>query len=314
MAALLPDRLARPVARTGDRVFLIVTGGAALAAILLLVAFLVRLGTISLSAWSASGPIDFLLGQTWDPTTATFGALPFIVGSVVTAGLAMVVAVPVGILAATFLVELAPPRVATPIAILIDLIAALPSVIIGMWGLFVLVPLMRDVEAPIVETLGASIPFFHGPPAGLDVLTASLILAIMVTPTIVSISQAVIATVQTSVREAYLGLGATRWELVRDVVLPAVRPGLLGACLIALGRGLGETMAVIFVIGNADKIPGGLFDQGRTIAGKIASSITESSGDQETSALLALALVLMAISLLVSLVARTLVRRGTALA
>jgi phosphate transport system permease protein len=193
---------------------------------------------------------------------------------------------------------------------LVELIAAIPSVVIGLWGLVVLTPLVRDTVETWVTSTFANVPLLAGTPVGSDVFTASLILAIMVTPTIVAVSREVILALPMSYREAYIGLGATRWETVATVVLPSVRAGLLGACILALGRAMGETMAVTMTIGNADRVPTGLFDQGQTIASKIATSFVEASGPDEVGALLGLGLVLMVMTLSVGIVARLLVGRS----
>jgi phosphate transport system permease protein len=311
MTALpLRDRLAQPVARVPDRLFAILAGSCAILALVLLVAIAVRLLVDSMPTWETFGVAGFVLGTTWNVGDMVFGALPFIVGTMLTALLAMIVAVPLGILAAVWLAELAPAWVARPIVVLIELIAAIPSVVIGLWGLIILAPLMRDTVETWISSTFASVPFLAGPPTGNDVFTASMILAVMACPTIVAIGREVILALPGSYREAYVGLGATRWETIRTVVLPSVRTGLLGACILALGRAMGETMAVTMTIGNADRVPTGLFDQGQTIASKIATSFVEADTAEEVSALLALGLILMALTLLVGIAARVLVGRS----
>ena len=306
------DRLVRPAARVPDRLFSAVTAGAAALAVAMLLAIAVRLLSMSVETWRTFGIVGFVLGQAWDVGAVVYGALPFVAGTLVTAGLAMVIAVPLGILAAIFLAELAPRWLAAPLVVLIELIAAIPSVVIGLWGLVVLTPLVRDTIEVWVTDQAWPVPWLAGPPIGSDIFTASLILAVMVTPTIVVIGREVILALPTSYREAYIGLGATRWETIRTVVLPSVRTGLLGACILALGRAMGETMAVTMTIGNADRIPTGLFDQGQTIASKIATSFVEASSSEEVSALLGLALVLMVMTLAVGIVARLLVGHQSA--
>ncbi|MEI7742540.1 MAG: phosphate ABC transporter permease subunit PstC [Chloroflexota bacterium] len=311
MTALpLRDRLIRPVARVPDRAFAILAGAGALLIGFLLVAIALRLLVSSIDTWRTFGLIGFVVGQVWDVGAVVYGALPFIAGTLVTAGLAMLIAVPLGVLAAIYLAEFAPRRLAMPLVTLIELIAAIPSVVIGLWGLVVLTPILRDTVESWVTSLFPDVPFLAGPPLGSDIFTASLILAVMVTPTIVALGREVILALPANYREAYVGLGATRWETVATVVLPSVRAGLLGACILALGRAMGETMAVTMTIGNADRIPTGLFDQGQTIASKIATSFVEASSAEETSALLALGLVLMVLTLIVGIIARMLVGRS----
>jgi phosphate transport system permease protein len=308
----LRERLQRPVARVPDRAFGLLAASAAVLTLLLLVGIAGKLLAESGATWRQFGAVGFVLGQVWDVGAGVFGALPFIAGTLATAGLAMVVAVPVGLLTAVYLAEFAPRRLAAPLVVLVELIAAIPSVVVGLWGLIVLTPLVRDlIEVPLA-TAFPNIGLFAAAPTGSDILTASLVLAIMVTPTIVAISREVILALPDAYREAYVGLGATRWETVATVVLPSVRAGLLGACILALGRAMGETMAVTMTIGNADRIPTGLFDQGQTIASKIATSFVEASGAGEVGGLLALGLVLMAMTLTVGIVARLLVGRSTA--
>jgi phosphate transport system permease protein len=281
-------------------------------AVLFIVVIAATIGVASGPLWQQFG-LGFIGGDTWDEGQAIFGALPFLAGTVITSVLAMVVAVPVSLLVAIYLAEFAPRRLALPITFLIELIAAIPSVVIGLWGLLVVTPLLRDtVETWVTSTFGDAIPFLGGDPLGSDVFAASLVLGLMVAPTIVAISREVIGAVPGSYREAFLGLGATRWETVRKVVLPAARSGIIGAIILGLGRAIGETMAVTMMIGNADHVPTSLFDQGQTIASKIATSFGEATQGIQVDALLALALVLMALTLGVSIVARILIGRSFA--
>jgi phosphate transport system permease protein len=305
----LHTRIVQPVARVPDRLFAILVAACALLAVGTLAAIALRLIESSALTWRSFGIAGFVLGQVWDVGAVIYGALPFIAGTLVTAGLAMLLAVPLGILAAIYLAEFAPSWLATPLSMLIELIAAIPSVVIGLWGLVVLTPLLRDTVESWLSSVAGTVPGLGGDPLGSDIFTASLILAVMTTPTIVAVGREVILALPRSYREAYIGLGATRWETVRRVILPSVRAGLLGAGILALGRAMGETMAVTMTIGNADRIPGGLFDQGQTIASKIATSFVEASSPEELSALLALGLVLMAVTLLVGIVARLLIGR-----
>jgi phosphate transport system permease protein len=277
--------------------------------VVLLASIGVMLAVSSTQTWSTFGP-RFLTGTTWDPVAGIYGALPFIVGTLVTAALAMAVATPIGLLTAIFLAELAPRWLAVPLGFLVELIAAIPSVVIGLWGVFVLSPFLRStVEDWLAQTLGTTIPLFAGPTFGVGIFAAGVILAIMVLPTIVSISREVIAAVPNSQREAMLALGATRWEMVTKAVLPFARSGIIGAVILGLGRALGETMAVTMVIGNNPQVPTRLFDQGQTIASQIATTFNEASIGLQTSSLIALGLTLLVMTIVLNAIARLLVRR-----
>lgn len=276
------------------------------AALLLLIALL--LSADSRLTWETFG-LGFVTGQIWDPVAAIYGALPFIVGTVLAATIAVVFAAPIGIFTAIYLSELAPRRVATPLTFTIELLAAIPSVVIGLWGVFILAPFLRDtVEAWIVSVFGW-IPFLGGPSYGIGMFSAGVILSIMILPTIVTISREVIQAVPGSQREGMLALGATRWETIRRAVVPFARSGIIGAVILGLGRALGETMAVTMVIGNKDEIPASVFDQGQTIASKIATSFSEASVGIQTSSLIALGLVLLVMTIVLNVVARLLVWR-----
>jgi len=301
-------RRAAGASRLLDRLFPFGTGALAFSAIALLVLIGLLLAWNSRLALGTFG-IDFLTGVTWDPVHAIYGALPYIVGTIASALIALILAAPIGLLAAVYLSELAPRRVAIPLTFLIELLAAIPSVVIGLWGVFVLSPFLRaTVEGWLVNTLGW-IPVFHGPAFGIGLFAAGVILAIMVLPTIVSISREVIVAVPRSQREAMLALGATRWEVVSKAVLPYARSGIVGAVILGFGRALGETMAVTMVIGNAQAIPTSLFDQAQTIASKIATTFNEASAGLQTSALIALGFVLLVITLILNVLARLLVAR-----
>jgi phosphate transport system permease protein len=222
----------------------------------------------------------------------------------------MVIAGPIGLLTAIFLAELAPRWLAVPLGFLVELLAAIPSVVIGLWGVFVLSPVLRvTVEDWIANSIGRVIPVFAGPSFGVGVFAAGVILAIMVLPTIVSISREVINAVPTAQREAMLALGATRWETTTKAVLPFARSGIIGAVMLGLGRALGETMAVTMVIGNNPQVPTRLFDQGQTIASQIATTFSEASIGLQTSSLIALGLTLLAMTIILNVIARLLVRR-----
>lgn len=293
----LPDR----VFKNGTRVL-----GWAVVGVLILIG--IQLAVSGSLAFSTFG-LGFITGTTWDPVKDIYGALPYIFGTLAAAAIAIVIATPLGVLTSVYLAELAPRRVAIPLTFMIELLAAIPSVVFGLWGVFVLSPFLRStIEAWFVDTLGW-IPIFAGPSFGVGLFAAGVILAIMILPTIVSISREVITSIPNSQREAMFALGATRWEVVTRAVLPAARSGIIGAVILGFGRALGETMAVTMVIGNAQSIPTSLFGQAQTIASKIATTFSEASVGIQTSSLIALGLILLAITLALNIVARLLVAR-----
>jgi phosphate transport system permease protein len=254
---------------------------------------------------------QFFWTRTWDPIFDNFGAAPFIYGTLVTSIVSLVIAVPLGLAAAVFLAELAPRRMSDSIAFLIDLLAAVPSVIYGVLGIFIVVPLMRTVIGPaLINTIG-NVPiigkFFKGPNYGVGFLTAGIVLAIMIVPFIISVSREVLLTVPREQREAALSLGATRWEATWKVVVPWARTGIMGSIFLALARALGETMAVTMVIGNDPKISASLFAPGYTIAAVIANEFTEATGDLYLSALIELGLVLFLMTFILNGLARILI-------
>jgi phosphate transport system permease protein len=250
---------------------------------------------------------DFLWTRAWDPVFDQFGAAPFIYGTMVTAIVSLVIAVPLGLAAAIFLAELAPRRMSDSIAFLIDLLAAVPSVIYGLLGIFVIVPLMRTTIGPFLKTTLGFLPFFKGPNYGVGFLTAGIVLAIMIVPFIISVSREVLLTVPREQREAALGLGATRWEATWQVVVPWARTGVMGSIFLALARALGETMAVTMVIGNDPKIAASLFAPGYTIAAVIANEFTEATGNLYLNALIELGLVLFLMTFILNGLARILI-------
>ncbi len=255
--------------------------------------------------------LSFISGLSWDPVKEDFGALPAIYGTLLSSLIALAIALPLSLGAAIFLVELAPPGLRGPASFLIEMLAAIPSVIIGLWGLFVLLPFIRN---PVEQWLGSKLgflPLFHGPPFGVGYLAAGIILAIMIVPIITAMSRDAIRAVPNSQREAMLALGATRWETIRNAVLPYCRSGLIAGAILGLGRALGETMAVTMVIGNGYKLTASLFSPGATIASKIALEFSEASSQVFVSSLVELGLVLFAVTLLVNVVARALVWRMT---
>jgi phosphate transport system permease protein len=293
-------------AHAGDRIFaatLGVLGGAVLVIVGVVVLELYRVARPAL----AQGGMKFLLETDWDPVSGSFGALPFVYGTLVTSGIAIAVALPVSVGLALFLSEMGPPRLRPLVSFLIESLAAIPSVVYGIWGLFVLVPLLRDFVEPALASALGFIPLFQGPPIGLGYLAAGVILSIMILPTIASVTSEVLKTVPPSLKEGALALGATRWEAIRLAVLPYARPGIVGAALLGLGRALGETMAVTMVIGNSPAIHASLFAPGYSLPAVIANEFAEATGDLHTGALAGLALVLFGLALLLNSLARILV-------
>ncbi|MEZ4314391.1 MAG: phosphate ABC transporter permease subunit PstC [Polyangiaceae bacterium] len=304
-APKLPDRALQggPV---GDRIFAATTGtfGAVVLALpLLMMALLYSASRLSIHKFGAG----FLTGTTWDPVREIFGALPFIFGTVVSSLLALCLAVPVSLGLAIYLSELCPKRLRRPLAFLSEVLAAIPSVVYGFWGIFVLVPWLRDtVEPALARSLGF-LPLFRGQPLGFGMLAAGVILALMIVPTIASISREVLRAVPDSQREAAIGLGATPWDTARHVVLPAAKSGIVGAVILGLNRALGETMAVTMVIGNRPQISASLFDPGYSMASVLANELIEADKDLYVSSLSQIALLLFGVTLLMNLGARWLV-------
>ena len=294
--------------RLADRLFRGSSRFAAFVLVALLIAIGVLLFANSRLTWQTFG-LSFITGLTWDPVASVYGAMAFIVGTILASLIAIAIAAPIGIMTSLYLSELAPRRTATPLTFMIELLAAIPSVVIGLWGVFVLAPFLRvTVEAWIVSVFGW-IPFLGGPTYGIGLFSAGVILAIMILPTIVTISREVIPAVPGSQREAMFALGATRWEVIRRAVVPFARSGIIGAVILGLGRALGETMAVTMVIGNKDAIPSTLFDQTQTIASKIATSFNEAQIGIQTSSLIALGLILLVMTIIMNVIARLLVWR-----
>jgi phosphate transport system permease protein len=258
----------------------------------------------------------FLATSTWDPVFENFGALPFIYGTVVTSFVALLLAVPLGVGAAIFLAELAPRRISDGLTFIIELLAAVPSVIIGLLGIFILVPIIRNPIEPFLKKTLGFLPLFQGPAYGIGFLAACLVLTIMVVPFIISISREILMAVPVEQREAALALGATKWESTWKVVVPYARTGITGSVFLALARALGETMAVTMVIGNTPKISASLFAPGYTIAAVIANEFTEATGNLYLQSLIELGLVLFVVTIIINALARLLVltttRRGTA--
>jgi phosphate transport system permease protein len=282
---------------------------ASFAALILLIAGVVvaELINYSLPAFKSFG-LKFLTSSDWDPVQQLYGALPFIWGTFYTSFIALLLALPISLGIAVFLSELAPPWLRTPVGFLIELLAAIPSLIYGMWGLFVLAPALQHyIEPPLSKF--SYLPFFKGYPLGFGVMAAGIILAVMIIPTISSISRDVMFTVPQAQREGGLALGMTRWEVVSKVVIPYSRSGILGAVILGLGRALGETMAVTMVIGNTPQISVSLFQPGYTIASAIANEFAEAIQKLHVSSLVELGLVLFVISILVNAAAKFLMWR-----
>jgi phosphate transport system permease protein len=251
--------------------------------------------------------LHFFVTQTWDPIVDDFGALPFIYGTVVTSAVALFIAIPLGIGAAIFLAELAPARLSDTLQFFIDLLAAVPSVIYGLLGVFIIVPLVREVIYPTLNGALGFLPIFKGPSYGVGFITAGIVMAIMVIPYIISVSREVLLSVPREQREAALALGSTRWESTWKVVVPFAKTGIMGSIFLALARALGETMAVTMVIGNAPKIAASLFAPGYSIAAVIANEFTEATGDLYLQSLIELGLVLFLLTFILNGLARILI-------
>lgn len=298
--------------RSGDVAFRFLTRAAAITVLLVLGGIILSLLKGSWLALSTFG-FNFLVQESWNPVTEKFGALAPIYGTLVTSFIAMLIAVPVGLFIAFFLTELCPPWLRRPIGVAIELLAGIPSIIYGIWGLFVFAPFLQQHVQPLLIDIFGGVPIlstlFEGPPYGIGVLTAGLILAIMVLPFVTSISRDVFDAVPSVLKEAAYGIGCTTWEVARYIVLPFTRTGVIGGIMLGLGRALGETMAVTFVIGNAHRISGSILAPGTTISATIANEFTEAVGDLYTSSLIALGLILFVITFLVLAAARLMLMR-----
>jgi phosphate transport system permease protein len=311
--------------RAGDTSFRYLTCAAA-------VAVLVILGGVITSLVQGAAPalrtfgLSFVTEERWNPVTERFGALAPIYGTLITSFIAMLIAIPFGLLITIFLTEICPMWLRRPIGIAVELLAGIPSIIYGIWGLFVFAPFLQQHLQPVIIDFFSCVPglswydgscvavpglanLFAGPPYGIGLLTAGLILAIMVLPFITSVSRDVFEAVPPVLKEAAFGIGCTTWEVVRYVVIPYTRVGIIGGVMLALGRALGETMAVTFVIGNAHRISASLFAPGTTISATIANEFTEAVGDLYTSSLIALGLILFVITFIVLAIARYMLMR-----
>ncbi len=298
--------------RVTDDIFRGVTRGSAMFVLFILSGVILALVIGSMPAIRAFG-FSFIYTEVWNPVTEQFGALAPIYGTIVTSVIAMVIAVPVGVMVAFFLTELCPKWLRRPIAIAIELLAGIPSIIYGIWGLFVFAPFLQKYIQPfLIDTFG-NVPglssIFEGPPYGIGMLTAGLILAIMVLPFITAISRDVFDAVPPVLKEAAYGLGCTTWEVFRHVIVPYTRVGVIGGVMLGLGRALGETMAVTFVIGNAHKVSASILQPGTTISAAIANEFTEAVSDLYTSSLTELGLILFVITFFVLAAARYMLLR-----
>ena len=256
--------------------------------------------------------VRFLVTSTWDPVAEEFGALPFIYGTLVSSLIALLIAVPLGIATAAYLTELAPLWIRQPLVSLIEMLAAIPSVILGLWGIFVMIPWLREYPFPWLQRVLGWTPFFSGPIYGPCMLAGGIIVAVMILPIITSVSREILRSVPDLQREAAYALGATRWEATRIAVLSYAKKGLFGAVILGLGRALGETMAVTMVIGNTPQIAASLFKPGYTLASVIANEFTEATTDLYLQSLTAIGLVLFGITIIVNLLAQLLLRTFTA--
>jgi phosphate transport system permease protein len=298
-------RALSPTGNKGDAIFRIVLLAAAIFMLVIVGTMIVALAGKSMPSIRQFG-FAFITGREWNPVKSEFGALPFIYGTIVSSLIAIIISVPLSLGIAIFLVEQAPRQLSRPITFLVELLAAIPSVVYGLWGIFVLAPFLRvHVEPPLQHWFGW-LPLFQGPITGIGLLTGGIILAIMVTPIISAVVRDVLAAVPSSQREAALALGATKWETTR-VVLVNAAPGIAGAVILGLGRAIGETMAVTMVIGNRAYISASLFDSSYTIASVIANEFTEATHDLYLSALVELGLILFLVTFVVNAIARILV-------
>ena len=299
-----------PLARLPDRILRWALFGVAALVAALIVYFFIRLIGQSTDAFNRFGPLGFVFHNRWYPSRLIFGAGAMLFGTVLTSAIALVIGVPVAVATALFLTELCPRRARTPLTILVDLLAAVPSVVYGLWGVYVLIPKLKPVEQWFADTF-SFIPWVSGHVVGPSVFIAGLILAIMILPIVSALSREVLATVPAEHKEAALALGATRWEMIRLAILPYARSGITGGAMLGLGRALGETIAVLLVIGDDPAIPHSIFGQGYSLAAVIAAEFGEGSNQPVyRSALLACGLVLFLLTLFVNGFARAYVIRG----
>jgi len=303
----ISDRPVQQAAR-GDRTFRWLTVASAMLIPLLVGGIFLALLQQSLPSLKRFG-FGFLTSQQWNPVTENFGALSSIYGTLVSTLIAMVLAVPLSLALALFLVELAPPRLSRVVGTIIELLAAIPSIIYGMWGMFIFAPFMANYIQPALGKNLAWLPLFQGPPMGIGMLTAGIILAFMVLPFICAITRDIFSLVPNVVKEAAFGMGATTWEVTYKVTIPYGLVGIIGAVFLGLGRALGETMAVTFVIGNSHRISTSLFGAGNTIASTLANEFSEATKAMYVSSLIELGLILFIISYAVQMLSQMLLKR-----
>jgi phosphate transport system permease protein len=308
--SLIAEKMHRPAGRgfisrvrAGDEVAMLITLAASITILLIVGLIVFELWINAQPAINAFG-LGFLTGSKWNANTEKFGALPFIFGTCVTSALALLIAVPMGVAASIFLAEMAPPRLSNILTFLIELLAAVPSVIYGLIGIFVLVPAIQKYLAPFLRATLGFTPFFQGDFYGVSFLSAGLVLAVMVVPFIVSVSREVLLAVPREQREAALALGATKWETTWDIVIPNASAGIMGSFFLAMARALGETMAVTMVVGNTPRITASLFSPGYSIAAVIANEFAEASGALYVGSLIYLGLVLFGLTIVINAVAR----------
>jgi phosphate transport system permease protein len=295
--------------RIGDPLLRGLSGLAAALAVVVIAGIVYEVVHLAWPAVTKFG-VGFVTTNDWNPVSKRFGAAPFLYGTVVTSSIAIVLAAPLSIAISIYLTELAPRRIRRPVATLVDMLAAIPTVILGLWGILVLGPFMRDTIEPALQGVFGFLPIFSGDPSAFGYLTAALILTIMITPIITSVTREVFETVPSDLKEASYALGATRWEMVRQVVLPYSRPGIVGATILGLGRAIGEAIAVAQVIGGATLINASLFHTGGTLAAQIASQFQGATSKLQTASLAYLGLILLIFAVIVNVVARVIVQRG----
>jgi phosphate transport system permease protein len=296
--------------RGGDEIAYLTTLACAVGILLIVGLIVVELWMNSQSTVKTFG-WRFLFTSTWDPNSDRFGALPFVYGTCVTSALALLIAIPLGVASAVFLSEMAPPKISNVLTFLIELLAAVPSVIYGLLGIFILVPIIRVYIVPVLVKLFGFLPIFKGDFYGVSFLSAGLVLSVMVVPFIISVSREVLLAVPVEQREAALAVGATKWETTWQIVLPNASTGIIGSVFLALARALGETMAVTMVIGNTPKITASLLSPGYSIAAVIANEFAEASGSLYVSSLIFLGLVLFGLTIVINAVARILILTTT---
>jgi phosphate transport system permease protein len=301
----------RPLrSRLADPIFQSVLALVAALVLLLIGFFFVFLIDKARPALAHQGVLSFVFSNDWNASREIYGGWPLVAGTLITSAIALLIGVPVAVASALFVTELCPSRLRAPLTALVELLAAVPSVVYGLWGIFVVIPALKPVQQWAADTFSL-LPFVGGPVAGPSYFVAGLILAIMIVPIVSAISREVIATVPPELKEASLALGATRWEMIRMAVLPYSRAGIVGASMLGLGRAIGETIAVTLVIGNAPTIGSQIFDQGYTLAAVIANEFGEAANDKlHAGALIAAGLVLFVLTLLINLAARGLVVRA----